>query len=171
VADLTTLALLRELQRQVNEIQKMPGPHGEQGLPGRDGLPGSKGEQGPRGPEGLRGPEGPQGPAGTDGEDGLDGVGVESVSQAADGDLIFHMTDGSEEVVEFPLGLLTASEGHHTTVVTGGSNISTTDNTHPTWIDGGILRLHPYELDFDGGDAATTPQNIGGWDGVLTVLP
>ena len=118
MADLTTLALLRELQRQVNETQKMPGPHGEQGLPGRDGLPGPKGEQGPRGPEGLRGPEGPQGPAGTDGEDGLDGRGVESVSQAADGDLIFHMTDGSEEVVEFPTGLLTASQSH-TTVVAG----------------------------------------------------
>jgi len=120
VADLTTLALLRELQRQVNETQKLPGPHGKQGLPGRDGLPGADGKQGPRGPEGIQGPEGPQGPAGADGEDGLDGRGVESVSQAADGDLVFHMTDGTEEVVEFPTGLLTASEGG-TTIMAQGS--------------------------------------------------
>lgn len=121
MADLTTLALLRELQRQVNEIQKMPGPHGEQGLPGRDGLPGPQGKEGARGPEGLRGPEGPQGPAGADGEEGLDGRGVESVSQAADGDLIFHMTDGTEEVIELPYGLLGASESH-TTVAVGGQS-------------------------------------------------
>lgn len=124
MADLTTLALLRELQRQVNEIQKMPGPHGEQGLPGRDGLPGPQGKEGARGPEGLRGPEGPQGPAGADGEEGLDGRGVESVSQAADGDLIFHMTDGTEEVIELPYGLLGASESH-TYIVGQGRTVDT----------------------------------------------
>jgi hypothetical protein len=108
---LTILALLRDLQRQVNLVQKQPGPHGEQGLPGRDGLDGPRGPEGRQGPMGPMGPEGPQGPAGADGADGEDGVGVESVSMAADGDLIFTLTDGTEEIVEFPTGLLGGSQG------------------------------------------------------------
>ena len=51
------------------------------------------------------------GPPGNPGEDGEDGVGVESVSMAADGDLIFHLSDGTEVAVELPLGLLRPSEG------------------------------------------------------------
>jgi len=116
---LTILALLRDLQRQVNLVQKQPGPHGEQGLPGRDGLPGPQGPEGRQGPMGPMGPTGPTGPTGADGADGEDGVGVESVSMAADGDLLFHLSDGTEVAVEFPTGLLGASEGHvgGTTVV------------------------------------------------------
>jgi len=128
VADLTTLALLRELQRQVNAIQKMQGPHGEQGLPGRDGLDGPQGPEGRQGPQGERGPEGPSGPSGPSGTDGQDGVGVESVSMAADGDLIFRLSDGTEEVVELPDGLLRGSQGDSgaTYVVGQGANAETT---------------------------------------------
>ena len=109
---LTILALLRDLQRQVNLVQKLPGPHGEQGLPGRDGLEGPRGPEGRQGPEGPMGPQGPAGPSGADGQDGEDGIGLESVSMAADGDLLFHLSDGTEVAVELPTSLLGASQGH-----------------------------------------------------------
>ena len=119
MSELAILAKLVDLQRQLNEVQKQPGPHGEQGLPGRDGLPGPQGPEGRQGPIGPIGPIGPTGPAGEDGADGEDGVGVESVSMAADGDLLFHLSDGTEVAVELPTGLLSASQGHvgGTTVV------------------------------------------------------
>jgi hypothetical protein len=125
------LALLRNLQQQVSEVQKLEGPQGLKGDKGDTGEQGPQGRDGPRGLPGADGPRGYTGEKGDTGEDGAEGergVGVESVSQAADGDLIFHLTDGTEEVVEFPMGLLGASEGRHTTVVTGGSGGSTQDN-------------------------------------------
>ena len=124
----TLLALLADLQRKVSEVTKAEGPPGADGAVGPQGPPGERGAdgiQGLRGPAGESGSDGLQGPQGPAGEDGEDGVGVESVSQAADGDLIFHLTDGTEHVVELPLGLLGASEGHHTTVVTGPSGGTT----------------------------------------------
>ena len=117
--NLAILALLRRLQEQVSEVSKGQGPEGPVGPQGPPGERGADGIQGPRGPEGTRGSDGTQGPQGPAGKDGEDGVGVESVSQAADGDLVFHLTDGTEQVVELPYGLSGGSEGH-TTVVTGG---------------------------------------------------
>ena len=125
---LTMLTLLRNLQQQVSEVQKLEGPQGLKGDKGDTGEQGPQGRDGPRGLPGADGPRGYTGEKGDKGEDGAEGergVGVESVSQAADGDLIFHLTDGTEEVVEFPMGLLGASEGHHTTVVTGPSGGTT----------------------------------------------
>ena len=119
VADLVTLTLLSDLQDQINSVQKLPGPHGIQGLPGRDGAPGSKGAEGSKGPQGVQGVEGATGPAGADGVDGEQGVGIESVEMAADGDLVFTLTDGNEHAVELPMGLTGASQGH-TTVNVGG---------------------------------------------------
>lgn len=122
---------MQDLQQQVKEVQKLQGPKGLTGDKGETGEQGPKGNEGHRGLPGAVGPTGPVGPRGNDGHDGEEGeqgVGIESVTQAADGDLIFHLTDGSEEVVEFPMGLLGASEGHHTTVVTGGSGGTTQDN-------------------------------------------
>jgi len=118
VSELAILAKLVDLQRQLNTVEKQPGPHGEQGLPGRDGLDGPAGPQGTAGPQGPVGPQGPQGLAGEDGADGEDGVSVVDVSQAADGDLVFRLSDGTEAVVEFPTGLLGASQGG-----SGGSTV------------------------------------------------
>jgi hypothetical protein len=131
VDQLTVLALLQDLQRQVKEVQKLEGPIGLTGDKGETGEQGPKGNEGPRGLPGADGPRGytgDKGERGEDGEQGEQGVGVESVTQAADGDLIFHMTDGSEEVVELPYGLSGASGSgsQHTTVVTGGA--SATEN-------------------------------------------
>ena len=86
-----------------------PGPQGPSGADGRDGKPG------PQGPQGVPGPQGPQGPSGADGAagaDGQDGVGVESAYIAADGSLVFTLTDGSEVDVGALTELLGASEGN-----------------------------------------------------------
>jgi len=91
---------------------------------GPQGPKGEQGDVGPRGADGSIGPRGADGEAGTDGEDG---VGVVSVSQAADGDLIFTLSDGTEQVVELPLGLLGTSEGH-TYVVGQGAGGSDSGN-------------------------------------------
>ena len=116
------LALIRQLQEQVAQTSKQVGPQGDKGERGERGPAGPQGVQGIRGPAGERGSDGLTGPQGADGADGRDGISVESVSMAADGDLIFHMTDGTEEVVEFPTGLLTASEGVSTIAVQSGDN-------------------------------------------------
>ena len=123
-SDLTLLALLRDLQRQVNEIQKIEGPMGPEGAKGDIGPQGAAGPEGRQGPEGQRGPEGPAGADGAAGEDGKDGVGVESVSMAADGDLVFTLSDGTEEVVELPTELLRGSQGDSgaTYIVGQGAN-------------------------------------------------
>jgi len=125
--NLTLLALLRDLQRQVNEVGKQIGPKGDQGVEGPMGPQGPKGEQGDKGERGADGSVGPAGPAGEDGKDGVDGVGVESVSMAADGDLIFTLTDGTEEIVEFPTGLLSGSEGPVINYINGQA--ATADST------------------------------------------
>lgn len=122
---LTLLALLRDLQRQVNEVSKLEGPRGIEGPEGKPGPQGAKGEQGPRGLPGADGAQGPTGPAGEDGEDGEDGRGVVSVSMAADGDLVFEMTDGTQEVVEFPTGLLGGYQG------TSNSAVNVIRNSEP----------------------------------------
>ena len=127
---LTILVLLRDLQRQVNEVSKLQGPRGIEGPEGKPGPQGAKGEQGPRGLPGADGPIGPTGPAGEDGRDGEDGRGVLSVSMAADGDLVFEMTDGTQEVVEFPTGLLGAADVH-TYIVGQGRTIDETSGTGP----------------------------------------
>ena len=88
-------------------------------------MDGPAGPEGRQGPEGPMGPEGPAGPSGSDGLDGSDGVGLESVSQAADGDLVFTLSDGTEHVVELPYGLLSGSESHTAVAIGGQAPIAT----------------------------------------------
>lgn len=104
-------------QGQIDSFQATPGPQGE------------KGEQGPIGPQGLKGetgdvgPQGPMGPVGDDGPVGPAGVGIESVYEAADGEIVFTLTDGSEYSVSLPeslLGRLKDTGPRYTTVITGG---------------------------------------------------
>lgn len=116
-SNVTLLALIKSLQDQINTVQKLQGPKGEQGVEGPMGPRGPQGLQGDRGERGADGPRGFDGPAGEDGRDGEDGVGVVDVSQAADGDLVFHLSDGTELVVELPYGLSTASEGGSSTTI------------------------------------------------------
>lgn len=157
---LTMLALLRRLQQQVNEVSQQVGPIGPAGTPGAPGAVGPKGDsgaegiQGIRGPAGERGSDGLMGPEGNVGEDGEDGRGVESVSQAADGDLIFHMTDGTEEVIELPYGLLGRSQGdthvavhRNTTVESGGGGQASPTNPDFTYTSGLLTRI-----DYDHGE-------------------
>jgi hypothetical protein len=124
--NLTLLALLKRLQDQVSDVTKQIGPQGPVGPQGPAGERGAEGIQGIRGPAGESGSDGIQGAPGFDGADGEDGRGVESVSQAADGDLIFHMTDGTDEIVSLP-------ESQGTTVIqrygSGGN-----ENAY-TWVE------------------------------------
>lgn len=109
--NLTMLALLKRLQEQVSDVSKQIGPQGPVGPQGPAGERGAEGIQGIRGPAGESGSDGIQGPPGFDGADGEDGRGVESVSMDADGDLVFTLTDGTEEVVSLPESLFGASHG------------------------------------------------------------
>jgi hypothetical protein len=122
--NLTLLALLKRLQDQVSDVTKQIGPQGPVGPQGPAGERGAEGIQGIRGPAGESGSDGIQGAPGFDGADGEDGKGIESVSQDADGDLIFHMTDGTDEIVSLPESLFGASTGDDTSVYvrhSGGS--------------------------------------------------
>ena len=125
MSDITTLALLADFQRQIKEVQKLSGPTGPQGEKGDMGEQGPQGRDGPRGLPGAEGPRGAQGERGEDGKDGEDGVGVQSAYMAADGDLVFTLTDGTEHSVELPLGLSEGTESHtrvvHTVTDTGGN--------------------------------------------------
>jgi len=121
MSDLLTLTLLKDLQDQVKRTIKEIGPEGPVGPVGPTGAQGPQGNEGRPGPAGERGQEGPAGADGTAGTDGEDGRGVESVSQAADGDLIFTLTDGTEEVIELPTGLLRDSQREHILYKQGGS--------------------------------------------------
>lgn len=122
-SDLALLALLNKLKQEVDDVKKLEGPRGVQGAAGPAGP---QGKQGPTGPQGLQGPEGPQGPqglegpAGEAGATGEDGIGVETAYIAADGSLVFTLTDGSEVDVGPLTGLPAASEGN-TYVVGQGS--------------------------------------------------
>ena len=88
------------------------GPQGSQGPAGSNGRDGKDGAAGPPGLQGSQGPEGPQGPAGEAGVDGQDGNGVESAYIAADGSLVFTLTDGSEVDVGPLSGLSMEAQGN-----------------------------------------------------------
>lgn len=118
MADLVTLALVKRLQDRVNGLIKQEGPVGPKGDVGPQGPAGRDGARGLPGQVGERGPTGPQGAAGADGTDGTDGVGVESVYTAADGDLVFTLTDGTEHAVELPVGLSGDYRGGNVTINT-----------------------------------------------------
>ena len=158
MSDLLTLKLIKDLKDQVSETSKQIGPQGPVGPAGPTGVQGPQGQEGKPGPIGERGPEGPAGPAGKDGVDGEDGRSVDSVSQAADGDLIFHLSDGTESVVELPYGLQGASQGdtnvsvhRNTTVSGGGSSLKGPAFTYSA----GLLT----RVDYDGGEYKTLTYN------------
>ena len=116
-SDLALLALAKKMQ--VSTGPRGPvgpagaqGPAGPQGLAGKDGLNGKDGVAGPQGPQGLPGSQGPQGPVGAAGADGQDGIGVESAYVAADGSLVFTLTDGTEIDVGPLSGLSVEAQGN-----------------------------------------------------------
>lgn len=119
-SDLALLAL-------VKKMDGFTGPEGPAGAPGQQGPQGPQGPSGPQGPagkdgrdgkpgpQGAPGPEGPQGPSGADGAagaDGQDGIGVESAYVAADGALVFTLTDGTEIDVGPLSGLSVEAQGN-----------------------------------------------------------
>ena len=61
------------LQEQIDEIERTPGPQGPQGEKGDKGEKGDTGEQGIQGPQGVEGPQGPAGPQGIQGIQGPKG--------------------------------------------------------------------------------------------------
>ena len=77
-------------QKQIENIELIPGPQGPPGPEGPQGPPGPEGPQGPMGPEGPQGPPGPQGLTGSEGPQGSSGIlekymKVEEVSPAYPG--------------------------------------------------------------------------------------
>jgi len=125
-SDLALLALLNKLKKEVDNVKKLEGPRGVQGAAGPAGPQGKQGPSGPQGlqgPEGQQGPQGLEGPAGEAGAAGEDGVGVETAYIAADGSLVFTLTDGSEVDVGPLTGLPAASEGNTYVVGQGSSAV------------------------------------------------
>jgi hypothetical protein len=173
---LTLLALLKDLQNRVNSVTKQVGPEGPAGLAGAVGPAGPSGAdgiQGERGPAGERGSDGLSGPQGEAGPQGNEGRGVESVSQAADGDLIFTLSDGTEEVIELPYGLQGASQNITRVAVqkidgNGGGSVVDPDalptlkNPSFTWVNDLLTRI-----DYDEGYYKTLTYNV---EEYLTVL-
>jgi len=99
--DLKLAALYDKLDAKIAAVSTVIGPQGPQGPlgpQGPQGLQGPRGLQGPQGEQGLRGSEGLKG------EPGEDGVGVQEVYEAADGQIVFVLTNGEEYSVELPEG-------------------------------------------------------------------
>ena len=103
--NIVLLKVLNKFKRDIldaKDFKAVPGPQGPQGIQGPKGEKGDKGEPGVS-------VTGPKGEDGKDGKDGSDGVSVVSVEDTADGDLVFHFSNGDEQVVE--LGLLENRQG------------------------------------------------------------
>lgn len=148
MADLVTLALVKRLQDQLSGVIKQVGPVGPKGDTGPQGPAGREGARGLPGPTGANGPTGPQGADGVDGVDGKDGVGVESVYTAADGDLVFTLTDGTEHAVELPQSLTGAHSGSNVTINTNEGAVAALDvrvTTNEGDIDDLQLQLNTLE--------------------------
>lgn len=84
---------VKELTAQADTLQKLEGPPG---LTGEKGDKGDKGDPGPAGRDGIDGRDGKDGVDGKDGEDGKDGVSVVDAEVAADGSLVFKLSNGNE---------------------------------------------------------------------------
>lgn len=124
--NLTTMMLLEKFKRRLEKVEQWEakevkdGAQGPKGDRGADGKQGPKGPTGPSGPKGSEGPEGPSGPKGSEGpkgEDGEAGLGIVDAYTAADGDLVFVLSDESEVSVHMPL---TTDENGQTIVYSQG---------------------------------------------------
>lgn len=93
------LLRVKKAEERIKEWQAVVGPQGPRG---ETGLPGSRGPTGEQGPQGADGSNGKDGKDGEDGKDGADAPYITNTSLAVDGDLVFHMSDGSEFSVELP---------------------------------------------------------------------
>ena len=118
MSDTNLLVLAKEfskLRREVRGVLALPiGPQGEKGDAREPGLPGAKGERGTDGKDGrdgkdgligLNGVNGKPGKDGRNGKDGADGVSVVDAEIAADGNLVFKLSDGKIiDAGELPTG-------------------------------------------------------------------
>lgn len=95
--DLKIAAVYDKLEQKINAVTKAVGPKGDKG---DQGPKGDTGKEGPKGPKGDKGDKGIDGKTGKDGQDGKDGVGIESIEEAADGSIVFNLTDGSQYDVD-----------------------------------------------------------------------
>jgi hypothetical protein len=118
LTDLKLSLLYNRVNEKLQTISKAPGPKGDKGERGERGDPGPQGKQGP---QGVPGKDGIDGAPGKDGSDGQDGVGVETVYEAADGQIVFVLTNGEEHSVELPLDLLGAKEQNNYVSTTSSS--------------------------------------------------
>jgi len=103
-SDIKLLALYDKLSSRIDKIPQqisvIKGPQGPKGSTGPQGIQGPKGDRGLQGPEGTQGPKGDKGDKGDQGDAG---IGVQEVYEAADGEIVFVFTDGSEHSIELPL--------------------------------------------------------------------
>lgn len=95
--DLKIAAVYDKLEQKINAVTKAVGPKGDKGA---EGPKGEAGKQGPVGPVGPKGEKGIDGKTGKDGQDGKDGVGIESIEEAVDGNIVFNLSDGSQYDVD-----------------------------------------------------------------------
>jgi len=103
--NLTTMMLLEKFKRRLEKVEQWEAKEV------KDGAQGPKGD---RGADGKQGPKGSEGPKGEEGEAGL---GIVDAYTAADGDLVFVLSDESEVSVHMPL---TTDENGQTIVYSQG---------------------------------------------------
>jgi len=78
------------------------GADGYTGVDGKDGKAGQKGDKGESGLSGMHGLSGKDGKDGIDGRDGKEGVSIVNADLAADGNLVFTLSNGNELDIELP---------------------------------------------------------------------
>lgn len=113
------------------------GAVGPRGAKGDKGVKGDRGAVGPAG-ESIVGPAGPSGPSGADGPPGKDGISVVDSEIAADGHLVFTLSDG--RIID--AGELPTGEGNGQVFVSGNAwqiTVSATAPSNPAlndlWLD------------------------------------
>ena len=85
-ADISNLVTKEYLNKQLDEIEFLPGPEGPAGPKGEQGPKGEKGDPGDQGAPGVQGPIGPKGPQGEQGEIGPAGEKGEKGDKGDKGD-------------------------------------------------------------------------------------
>ena len=113
------------------------GAVGPRGAKGDKGVKGDRGAVGPAG-ESIVGPAGPSGPSGADGPPGKDGISVVDSEIAADGHLVFTLSDG--RIID--AGELPTGEGNGQVFVSGNAwqiTVAATAPSNPAlndlWLD------------------------------------
>lgn len=81
-----------------------PGENGKNGISGKDGRDGRDGVDGKDGADGKDGKDGDRGPRGPRGERGQPGLGIKSIEQISETEILITYNDNTEQIFSLPRG-------------------------------------------------------------------